>query len=643
MSDGIAGAATAVDTHAGHDRTRPAAGLAVAALGIVYGDIGTSPLYSLRETFEGHSHHLEVVSGNVLGVVSLIIWALIVIVSIKYLVYILRADNHGEGGILALTALVIPAGAAVLRRGRWTLILLGLLGTALLYGDGMITPAISVLAAVEGTEVAAPSLTHAVLPISVVILFGLFAIQRHGSGSIGRLFGPVMMVWFATITLLGISHLAAEPQVLHALNPVYGLRFFADNGFKGFLALGAVFLAVTGGEALYADMGHFGRGPIRLGWFAVVLPALLFNYLGQGALLLHDPTAIESPFYRLAPSWFTLPLVVLATAATVIASQALISGVFSLTMQAIQMGYLPRLRIFHTSSSSSGQIYLPAVNRALMIACIALVIGFRTSANLAAAYGIAVTSTMVITTILFYVVLREHFGWRALPARALCAVFLLIDCSFFGANLFKIPAGGWFPFAVAGVLFAVMTTWHTGRRMVAERIRRNEIPLTRFLDDVTNASEPPRRVPGAAVYLFSTPGLTPPALIANVRHNHVLHEQVVVLSIVTDERPRVPPAERANIEQLGEGVYQVVLRYGFMEDPDVPTGVTEGDAAKLFVDVSRAAFFLGAEALVVSKRPGMARWREHLFAVLSRNATPAATYFGLPPDSTVTLGMQVEL
>jgi KUP system potassium uptake protein len=575
--------------------------------------------------------------------VSLIIWALIVIVSVKYLVYIMRADNHGEGGILALTALVIPAGTAILPRGRWTLILLGLLGTALLYGDGMITPAISVLAAVEGTEVAAPSLTHAVLPISVVILFGLFTIQRHGSGSIGRLFGPIMALWFATIAVLGIVHLGAEPQVLRALNPVYGLRFFADNGFRGFLALGAVFLAVTGGEALYADMGHFGRAPIRLGWFSIVLPALLFNYLGQGALLLHDPEAISSPFYKLAPSWGTLPLVVLATAATVIASQALISGVFSLTMQAIQMGYLPRLRIFHTSSAASGQIYLPAVNRALMVACIALVIGFRSSANLAAAYGIAVTSTMVITTLLFYVVLREHFQWKPLPARALCAVFLVVDCGFFGANLFKIPAGGWFPFVVAAVLFTIMTTWHTGRRMVAALIRRNEIPLTRFLDDVVAADDPPRRVPGAAVYLFSSPGLTPPALIANVRHNHVLHDQVIVLSIVTDERPRVPPADRASVERLGEGVYQVVLSYGFMEEPDVPTGVTEGDAAKLFVDVSRAAFFLGAEALVVTKRPGMARWREHLFAVLSRNSTPAATYFGLPPDHTVTLGMQVEL
>ena len=442
------------------DEHRGKAALATAALGalgIVYGDIGTSPLYAMRETFRGHGHSVVVAPGNVLGVLSLIFWSLVIVISIKYLVFVMRADNDGEGGILALTSLIRPRGG-----GHWTLILLGLFGTALLYGDGMITPAISVLAAVEGTEIASPALADFVVPAAVVIIVALFALQSRGTATIGKLFGPIMLAWFAVLAVLGIGQIVAEPSVLRAVNPLYGLRFFLQNGFQGFLALGSVFLVVTGGEALYADMGHFGKRPIQVGWYAFALPALLLNYFGQGGLLLGDPAAIESPFYRLAPDWGVLPLVLLATAATVIASQALISGVFSLTMQAIQMGYAPRMRIVHTSARAIGQIYLPAVNWGLMLACVALVISFGSSTALAAAYGVAVTSTMVITTLLFYVVARERFGWARVPAVALCIAFGVVDVAFLGANLFKVPAGGWFPLVVAAGVFTLMTTWRDG-------------------------------------------------------------------------------------------------------------------------------------------------------------------------------------
>lgn len=624
-----------------HPPTTGLAGLSLASLGVVYGDIGTSPLYAMRESLEGPGHVLDVSPANVLGVLSLILWSLIIVISIKYLVFVMRADNDGEGGILALTSLIIPEGRTR-QRGRFVLVIVGLFGTALLYGDGMITPAISVLSAVEGTAVATESLERWVIPIACAILVGLFAVQSRGTATIGRIFGPVMVVWFTTLGILGLIHIVEEPGVFRAINPVYGADFFADNGFKGFLALGSVFLVVTGGEALYADMGHFGKRPIQIGWFGLVLPGLLLNYFGQGALLLGEPDAIENPFYRLVPDAAVLPLVVLATLATVIASQALISGAFSLTMQAVQLGYAPRFRIVHTSASAIGQIYIPAINWILMISCIGLVIGFQSSTALAAAYGVAVTLTMIITTILFYVVARERFRW-ALPAvTALCGAFLVVDLAYFGANIFKIPHGGWFPLVIGAIVLTLLTTWRTGRQILGDRIRRAQLPLPDFLASIHRDGEP-TRVPGTAVFLFSEPAMTPPALLTNHRHNGVLHEQVVVLAIATDDVPRVLPAQRADITDHGHGVASLVLHYGFMEDPDVCQGLAEGSAGHLGIDPDLTTYFLGAESLIVTDKPGMAQWREHLFAFMSRNATSAANYFGLPPDRTTTVGMQVEL
>jgi len=618
-------------------------GLAFVALGVVYGDIGTSPLYALRETFTGHGHELTVNATNVYGLLSLILWSLIIIISIKYITFVMRVDNGGEGGILALLALLRPTNEPT-RGRRWVLLLLALLGTALLYGDAAITPAISVLSAVEGAQLAAPGVERWVVPIAVVILIGLFAIQRRGTSSIGRLFGPVMTVWFAVISLLGIIQIVDNLQVLRAVNPVYAVQFFTANHFTGFLALGSVFLVVTGGEALYADMGHFGRRPIAMAWFVLVLPALLLNYFGQGALLLSDPSAIESPLFEMAPDWSLYPMVLLATAATIIASQALISGIFSLTMQAIQLGYAPRHRIRHMSDSSFGQVYLPVINWALMGACIAIVVGFRSSSALASAYGVAVTSTMVITTILFYAVLRDRQGWSKVAGMSLCGAFLVLDVAFFGANLFKIPTGGWFPIIVAGVMFTLMTTWHTGRRLVAARIRRDDVTLSDYLAILREeGGNLPQRVEGTAVYLFSSPGLAPPALMANVKHNHFLHSQIVVLSITTALQPRVPPEDRAVVTELEHGIYQVLLRYGFMEEPDVTAGVREGAVLDLDIDPAEATFVLGAETIRITKTPGMALWREHLFAFLTRNATPAAAYFGLPLGRTMTISTPVDL
>ncbi|MGK2930378.1 MAG: potassium transporter Kup [Acidimicrobiales bacterium] len=626
-----------------HGSGPPLGTLSLVALGVVYGDIGTSPLYALRETLDGPGHSLLVSPDNVLGVLSLIFWSLIIVISIKYLVFVMRADNDGEGGILALTSLITPDGhQRRRRRGRFVLILVGLFGTALLYGDGMITPAISVLSAVEGTEVATDRFEHWVIPISCLILIGLFSVQRRGTASIGKLFGPVMVVWFSILAMLGLVHIVDEPSVFRALNPVYGIAFFGQNGFKGFLALGSVFLVVTGGEALYADMGHFGRRPIQIGWFGLVLPGLLLNYFGQGALLLAEPDAIENPFYRLVPNNFVIPLVVLATLATIIASQALISGAFSLTMQAVQLGYAPRMRIVHTSASAFGQVYIPAINWALMIACLGLVLGFRSSTALAAAYGVAVTMTMIITTLLFYVVARERFRWPFRTVAALCGAFLVVDLAFFGANIFKIPHGGWFPLVIGAVVLTLLTTWRTGRQILGDRIRRAQLPLTTFLDSVF-ANGVPTRVAGTGVFLFSVPDMTPPALIANHRHNDVLHERVIVAAVTTEDIPRVHPAARATVTDRGHGVLSVVLHYGFMEEPHIPRGLTEGSATRLGLDPDHTTYFLGAESLVVTDRPGMARWREHLFAFMSRNATSAANYFHLPPERTMTVGMQVEL
>jgi len=620
-----------------HDVARGA--LALGALGVVYGDIGTNPLFAMREAFEG-PHHVGISEANVLGLLSLMFWSLVLVISVKYLGVVMRADNDGEGGILALGALVTPSEQP--RRGRpWLLVLLGLFGAAMLYGDGVITPAISVLAAVEGTAVAEPDLERFVIPAAIVILIALFLFQRKGTGAIGRVFGPVMVVWFVTIGVLGGAQVVQHPDVLRAIAPSYAVSFFADNGFAGFLVLGAVVLVVVGGEALYADMGHFGRRPIIVGWYGIVLPALLLVYFGQGALLIHEPGAIENPFYRLAPDWALIPLVVLATAATVIASQALISGAYSLTRQAVQLGYSPRVRIQQTSASQEGQIYIASVNWLLMIVCIGLVLGFRESANLAAAYGLAVTTTMVITTVIFFVVARRRFRWRPALVVPLCAGFFVVDLAFFGATLFKIPDGGWFPLVAGAIVFTLLSTWRTGKLLVRDRLMRKPVPLATFVAGI--AAHPPLRAPGAGVYLFRLAGVTPPALLSSLRHHDSLHEQVLVIAVVTEKRPYVHPTQRAEIIDLDQGFFQITLRFGFMEDPDVPCVLEQRVVPRVGCDLETITYFLGRESLHVTRRAGMVTWRERLFAVMSRNATSAADYFGLPVDQTIEIGVGVEL
>ena len=633
-----AGAETADHHPAGNPRGRYLAMLSLAALGVVYGDIGTSPIYAIRESFL-EEHGVGADPANVMGVLSLIFWSLIVVISIKYLIFILRADNRGEGGILALTSLITPVGAP--RGGRWLLIMLGLFATALLYGDGMITPAISVLSAVEGLNVATPLFEPYIIPITIAILIGLFAFQRRGTAGVGRIFGPVTLLWFVTLAVLGVSHIAREPSVLAAVSPHHALGFFLRNHWNGFLVLGSVFLVVTGGEALYADMGHFGRRPIRLTWFAVVLPALLLNYFGQGAMIIGRPETVENPFFLMAPAWALYPLLALTTAATVIASQALISGTYSLTMQAVQLGYSPRVGIEHTSAREIGQIYIPAINWALMFACIGLVIGFQTSSRIAAAYGVAVTTTMVVTSVLFFVLARERWKWGMPLALLLGGGFLLIDLAFWGANLTKIPAGGWFTIVVGVVVFTLLTTWKKGRQILARRIAQQTLPREVFLQQIE--SHPPLRAAGTAVYMYSNPQGTPPALLHNLKHNRVLHERVVFLSVETEEVPYVDAAERAEVEHLAAGIYQLRLRYGFMEDVDVPLALSRLYAEGLEFKVMETTYFLGRETLIASPRRGMAMWRERLFAIMSRNSTNAAAFFRLPPNRVVELGAQIEL
>ncbi|HEV2761385.1 MAG TPA: potassium transporter Kup [Pyrinomonadaceae bacterium] len=613
--------------------------LSLTALGIVYGDIGTSPLYAMRECFHG-PHAIAVTQANVFGVMSLIFWALILIISVKYCVFVLRADNRGEGGILALTALATPIKIVSRKERRW-LVVIGIFGAALLYGDGIITPAISVLGAVEGLNVATPLFAPYVVPLTVVIVVGLFLIQSRGTAKVGRLFGPVMLAWFVCIALLGVSQIVRHPSVVGAFNPLHAFEFFRREGWHGFLVLGTVFLVVTGGEALYADMGHFGKRPIRVVWYALVLPALLLNYLGQGALLIESPSAAENPFYRLAPAWALYPLIVLATSAAIIASQALISGAYSLTMQAVQLGFMPRMKIEHTSSTEMGQIYIPALNWALMIGCIAIVVGFGSSSNLAAAYGVAVTATMVITTTLLGVVEREKWGWGLPGALALTGLFLSIDLAFFGANVIKIPHGGWFPLVVGAAIFILMTTWKKGRRILAERLLARAHPVEEFLHDI--ASKRPVRVPGTAVFMNGTAAGTPPALIHNLEHNKVLHERVVLLTVKTRQVPHVDPFERVRVEALGQEFYRVIINYGFMEDPDVPSVLAGLGPPGPTFDPSETTYFLGRETVIASKSPGMSLWREKLFALMSRNASSATAYFCLPPERVVEMGSQVEI
>jgi KUP system potassium uptake protein len=618
-------------------------GLTLTTIGVVYGDIGTSPLYTIRECFFG-THPVPPTYENILGVLSLVVYALLIVISIKYIAIVMRADNQGEGGILALTAL-LPARnggdtADRLAAARPVLILLGIFGAALLYGDGMITPAISVLSATEGLNVVTPLFEPYVVPLSVVILVLLFVMQKFGTHRVGGFFGPVMVVWFLTIALLGVTWIAQAPEVLTAVDPRHAIRFFRAGGLHAFTVLGAVFLAVTGGEALYADMGHFGKRPIRVAWFSLVLPALLLNYFGQGALLLHNGGA-EQPFFMMAPAWALLPLVALATMAAIIASQALISGAFSLTRQAIQLGYAPRLDVEHTSSHEMGQVYVPQVNMALAIGTILIVIGFESSSALAAAYGIAVTMTMVITAILLHVIATERWKWPLWVATCITAVFLSIDLAFLGANLLKVVQGGWFPLIVGAFIFTLMTTWKTGRRIMADRLTARALPLTTFMSAVTNT--PPMRVPGTAVFMTAQPRGTPPALAHNLRYNKILHEHVVVLTVSTAQVPYVPLDDQVGVESLGEGVYNVRVQYGFMQDPNVPETLLTAKAKGVAVDLDDMTYFLGRETIIVTRRNGMATWREKLFVLMARNAVRATAYFRLPPERVVELGVQVEM
>ncbi len=616
--------------------------LTIAALGVVYGDIGTSPLYALKECFSSELG-LPVVKENLIGVLSLIIWSLLLIVSIKYIVFVMRADNRGEGGILALLSLAFPERRNPVKGKKWVgfMIGLGVFGAALLYGDGMITPAVSVLGAVEGLEVATPKFHPFIVPLSAIILLGLFSAQYQGSSAVGRIFGPIMVVWFVTIGLLGIKGILLHLDVLNALFPWHGGEFVLLHGFLGFKVMGSVFLAVTGGEALYADMGHFGARPIRYAWFGMVLPALLLNYLGQGALMIDDAKANENPFFRLAPGWALYPLVGLATIAAVIASQALISGAFSLTMQSIQMGFLPRMTIDHTSERERGQIYMPQVNWALAIASIVLVLEFKSSSALAAAYGIAVTLTMLATTTLFYFAARRLWKWSPWVAGSICSVFFLVELSFFGANALKILNGGWYPLAVGIVLFTLMNTWKTGRRLLWERVRESALPIDNFLQSMDRRE--PARVRGTAVYLTGNVEATPLALLHNLKHNKVLHERVVFLTVIFDDTPHLEEVNRIQVEQLRKGCWRVSTHYGFMEDPNVVDVLKRCRDFGLDYHEGETTFFLSRETIVASRNPGMARWREHLFALMSRNAQSATAFFRIPPSRVVELGMQVEI
>jgi KUP system potassium uptake protein len=611
--------------------------LVLGALGIVYGDIGTSPLYAMREAFLP-AHRITAIHDNVLGVLSLIFWALTLVVVIKYLIFIMRADNRGEGGILALLALLHTRTRAIAP----ALVLgLGLFGTALLYGEGVITPAISVLSAVEGLEIATPALSHFIVPITVIILIGLFLMQRHGTARVGTIFGPITLVWFIVLGALGLSWIVRAPEVLTAISPHYAVRFFINNGVTGYWLLGSVVLAITGAEALYADMGHFGKRPIRIGWFTIVFPALLLNYFGQGALLL-SRSNVENPFYEMVPQWALYPTVALATMATIIASQALISGSFSLTRQAIQLGYFPRIAIVHTSAKTEGQIYIPQVNTVLMVACIALVLAFRKSTNLAAAYGLAVVGTMTISSILFYFVARERWHWPTWKAAALCAFFLVTELAFLGANLVKFMHGAWLPLVMGLGVFTIMTTWKRGRSMLAAVFARSAFPMDLFINEIT--TKPPHRVPGAAVFLSANTHGVPPVLLHHLKHNKVLHEKVVLLSFITEDVPHVRLPDRVDVVDLGANLYRVTGRYGFMEKPVVPTLLAQCRAKGLKLPLQETTFYLGRETvLTASKAAGMARWRKKLFALMHRNAQSATAFFEIPANRVVELGAQIEV
>ena len=615
------------------------AALSIAAIGIVYGDIGTSPLYTIKIAFGG-PHAFPITPANVLGLLSLIFWALILVVSVKYMAFIMRADNKGEGGIMALMALTQRVVGDRTRK-RWVLMTLGLIGAALFYGDGMITPAISVLSAVEGLHLATPAFDPYVIPIALVILVGLFLFQRHGTARVGALFGPVMLVWFAVLAILGVHGILMNPQVLAALNPMYGVAFFVENGLAGFIILGAVVLAVTGTEGLYADMGHFGRRPLRLVWFGYVLPALVLNYFGQGALLLANPEAAANPFYLLAPSWALYPMIGLSTVATVIASQAMITGAFSMTRQAIQLGYAPRMNVTHTSEREIGQIYVPFINWMLLAGVVALVLGFQTSENLAAAYGIAVTATMTIDSVLVFFVARGLWGWRWPVAFAVSGGFFLVDLALLSANLPKILHGGWFPIAMAALIFILLSTWKRGREILSERLTELAIAIEPFLDSV--ARHPPTRVPGTSVFLTTKFEGVPHAMMHNLKHNKVLHERVVLLTVVFQDIPHIDDSERIEIWPLGNNFYKVFVIYGFKDETNIPQALELCAPLGLEFNMMDTSFFLSRETLIPTARPGMALWREKLFVSMQRNAGSVSTYFQIPTNRVIELGTQVEL
>jgi len=626
----------------GHDRQSAKIRMAVGAIGIVFGDIGTSPLYAFRETFAGH-HPLAIDDMHVFGVVSLIFWSMTIVVAVKYVGLLMRADNNGQGGTLALVALI----SRFISRSRysWIAVMLGVFATALFYGDSMITPAISVLSAVEGLTVVESHLQPLVIPIALALLVGLFLLQKRGTAKVGALFAPVMLLYFTVLAVLGVIHIVQAPEILAALNPLYAVHFFLSDGTLAFLALGSVVLAVTGSEALYSDMGHFGRGPMRLSWFGFVMPCLLLNYFGQGAMIVTMPPAvaeeaIHNPFFFLAPEMFRLPLVLLATAATFIASQAVITGAFSVTHQAIQLGFIPRLSIRHTSETEAGQIYIPFINWALMVAVIALVLNFQTSSNLAAAYGIAVTGAMLIDTCLVAVLVMVVWRWKWWMAVPVVLAFFIIDWAYFAANMTKVPDGGWFPLAIGGVAFTMLTTWARGRKLMRDRMAEVELPLDIFAKSAHSST---KRVPGTAIFMSAATRGVPSALLHNIKHNKVLHERVVVLTVNIAEVPYVDPAERVVITDLGQGFYRVVLNYGFMEETDIPAALETADMCGGRFDMMQTSFFLSRQTLLSAKNPGMAIWREKLFAWMLRNAATPMDFFRLPTNRVVELGSQLEI
>jgi len=625
--------------HSGSASGKRLAALALAALGVVYGDIGTSPLYAVKEVFAGN-HPIPVNESNVFGALSLFFWALIIVVSVKYVSFIMRADNRGEGGIMALIALALHDAHGKPKQMK-AIMIVGVLGAAMFYGDGMVTPAISVLSAVEGLEVAAPGMKSYVIPVTMLVLFGLFFVQRQGTAVVGTAFGPVMLVWFSTLALLGISNIANHPEILLALNPAYGLEFLLANKAMALVAMGNVVLAVTGAEALYADMGHFGRKPISRAWFLFVLPALVLNYFGQGALILANPAEAANPFYHSAPEWALYPLIGLATLATVIASQAVISGAFSVTRQAMQLGFVPRMEVQHTSDREAGQIYLPAVNWGLMLAVMILVLGFKTSNNLAAAYGIAVTGDMVITSILATVVVAKSWRWGWLRASLLFGCFLAVELVFLAANILKIPDGGWFPLVAGLGIFVLMTTWKRGRQLLSERLQGERLELNSFLDALSSSM--PTRVEGTSVFLNADPKGVPHALLHNLMHNRVVHERVVLLSVQFFDVPYVPDIDRVEVRELKENFWSVTIHYGFMDEPNVPGALDKCAVFGLEFNPLETSYFIGRETLIPRLGSDMAFWREKIFVAMFRNAGSATAFFQIPSNRVVELGTQVVL